>query len=229
MPRFQRLRQLVSTLAPEHVYRTIYDEELHSVIEGTEPLDHQGLQDFRTMDFSGKTVVDLGCNFGFFAFQASKLGAASVVGVDREPAVLEGAAMLRDIFGLKDISFVVCDIEQHPNSLTGKKFDVAMLVEFIGKTFVRGGMLARVLTFLENLSDKELLLSVQKSYMIRKELGATLGEMRQHYPDAYLQNGDVLVLEYVRDFFKGRWKVEMLSTVQEGYEKPRKYLRCVKN
>jgi len=228
MPRFQRLRELVSTLAPEHVYRTIYDENLIPVIEGTEPLDPQGLQDFRSMDFTGKSVVDLGCNFGFFAFQAKKLGAASVVGVDREMTVLEGAAILRDLFGLEDISFTTCDIETHPNSLSGKTFDVAMLVEFIGKTFVRNGMLARVLSFLESLSDKELVLSVQKSYMIRKELGATLDEMRQHYPDAYLQNGDVLVLEYVRDFFKGRWKVEMLSALEDGYEKPRKYLRCVK-
>lgn len=228
MPRFQRLRELVSTLAPEHVYRTIYDENLLPVIIGTEPLDPQGLEDFRTVDFTGKTVVDLGCNFGFFAFQAKKLGAASVMGVDREKAVLEGAAMLRDIFGLEGVTFTTCDIEANPNSLTGMTFDLAMLVEFVGKTFVRGGMLPQVLSFLEGLSAKELVLSVQKTYMIRKELGATLEEMRRHYPEAYLKDGDVLVLDYVRDFFKDRWKVEMLSTLENGYEKPRKYLHCVK-
>jgi len=224
MPRFQRLRELVSGLSPEHVYRTIYDENLNPVIVGTEPLDPQGLEDFRKVDFAGKSVVDLGCNFGFFAFQARRLGAASVVAVDRESGVLEGAAMLRDIFGLDGIDFLSCDIDQPGNCLSGRKFDTAMLVEFIGKTFVRAGLIPRTLAFLETLSDKELVLSVQKSYMIRKELGTTPDEMRRHYPDQYIKDGDVLVLDYVRDFFKDRWTIDMLSGVQDGYEKPRKYM-----
>ena len=228
MPRFERLRELVSGLEPEHVYRTIYDENLNPVIEGTEPLDPQGLQDFRKVDFAGKRVVDLGCNFGFFSFQARRLGAASVTGVDREEKVLEGAAMLRDIFGLDGVEFVSCDIEKPVASLTSRKFDTAMLVEFIGKTFVREGFIPPALAFLETLSDKELVLSVQKTYMIRKELGATVEEMRRHYPEAYIQGGDVLVLDFVRDFFKDRWKIEMLSDVADGYEKPRKYMRLSK-
>jgi SAM-dependent methyltransferase len=228
MARFARLRELVSGLDPVHVYRTIYDENLNPIVEGTESLDPEGLEDFRAVDFAGKRVVDLGCNFGFFAFQARRLGAQQVLGVDREEKVLQGAAMLRDIFGLDGVNFLACDIEVSPNGLTGQKFDMAMLVEFIGKTFVREGFIPRVLSFLETLSDKELLLSVQKTYMIRKELGSTLDKMRRHYPEAYLRDGDVLVLDFVRDFFKDRWKIEMLSEVQGGYEKPRKYLRLHK-
>lgn len=228
MPRFQRLRELVSGLAPEHVYRTIYDESYSPVIEGTEPLDPQGLEDFRKVDFKGKDVVDLGCNFGFFAFEAKRLGARRVLAVDREMKVLEGGEVLRDVFGLDGVDFASCDIEVTPNCLTGRKFDLAMLVEFIGKTFVREGFIPRTLAFLETLSDKEMVLSVQKTYMIRKELGSTLEEMRRHYPEAYLRDGDVHVLEFVLDFFKGRWKVEMLSTLCQGYEKPRKYLRLYK-
>ncbi|WP_243363222.1 methyltransferase domain-containing protein [Fundidesulfovibrio terrae] len=228
MPRFQRLREHVSGLEPEHVYRTIYDENLNPVIEGTEPLDPQGLQDFRKVDFTGKSVVDLGCNFGFFSFQARRLGAASVTGVDRESRVLEGAAMLREIFGLDGVEFVSCDIDVPLNCLCGRKFDTAMLVEFIGKTFVREGLIPRSLAFLETLSDTELVLSVQKTYMIRKELGSTVEEMRRHYPDRYLEDGDILVLDFVRDFFKDRWDIEMLSDIGDGYEKPRKYMRLRK-
>ncbi|MFZ5428007.1 MAG: methyltransferase domain-containing protein [Thermodesulfobacteriota bacterium] len=228
MPRFQRLRELVSGLAPEHVYRTIYDENYAPVIEGTEPLDPQGLDDFRKVDFKGKDVVDLGCNFGFFAFEARRLGAKQVLAVDRETKVLEGGQLLRDVFGLDGVDFVSCDIEINPNCLTGRKFDMAMLVEFIGKTFVREGFIPRTLAVLEGLSDKELVLSVQKSYMIRKELGSTPDEMRRHYPETYIRGGDVHVLEFVLDFFKDRWKVEMLSTIQEGYEKPRKFIRLHK-
>lgn len=123
------------------------------------------------------------------------------------------------------MEFVSCDIEKSPNCLTGRTFDMAMLVEFIGKTFVREGFVPRTLAFLETLSDRELVLSVQKSYMIRKELGSTPEAMRRHYPAEYVRGGDVLVLDYVLDFFKDRWKVEMLSSISDGYEKPRKYLR----
>jgi len=225
MPRFERLRELVSGLDPEHVYRTIYDENLCPVINGTEPLDPQGLDDFRKVDFSGKNVVDLGCNFGFFAFEARRLGAASVLAVDRAEKVLEGACMLKSIFGMDGVDFLACDIETPDNCLAGRTFDIAMLVEFIGKTFVRQGFIPATLAFLEQLSRKELVVSVQKTYMIRKELGSTVEEMRRHYPEAYLQGGDVLVLDYVRDFFKDRWNIEMLSDLCDGYEKPRKFLR----
>lgn len=228
MRRFDLLRELVSDIDREHVYRTIYDESLNPIIEGTEPLDPQGLEDFRKVDFKGKSVVDLGCNFGFFAFQARRRGARHVLAVDREKKVLQGAAMLRDIFGLDGVDFFPCDINTDSAVLAGRRFDTAMLVEFIGKTFVRSGLIPRTLAFLESLSERELVVSVQKSYMIRKELGATVEDMHRHYPEKYLRNGDVLVLDFVRDFFKDRWNVELLSELNEGYEKPRKYLRMYK-
>ena len=31
-----------------------------------------------------------------------------------------------------------------------------------------------------------------------------------------------------QDYFKDRWDVQMLSRIEDGYEKPRKYLRCVR-
>jgi len=228
MPRFDRLRELVSRMDPEHVYRTIYDENLRPIIKGTEDLDLQGLEDFRKVDFAGRDVVDLGCNFGFFAFEARRRGAASVTGVDREELVLQGASMLRDIFVMDGVEFVSCDIEQPVHCLVGRKFDIAMLVEFIGKTFVRQGLIPRTLAFLEGLSDRELVLSVQKSYMINKELGSTPREIGAHYPAPYIRDGEVKVLEFVLDFFKDRWKIEMLSDVADGYEKPRKYIRCTR-
>src|SRR5688500_4813236 len=36
-------------------------------------------------DLTGKTVLDLGCSFGFFCFEAVKRGASRVVGFDVDP------------------------------------------------------------------------------------------------------------------------------------------------
>ena len=42
-------------------------------------------------DMTGKTVLDLGCKFGFFCFEALKRGAKRAVGVDVDPYSLERA------------------------------------------------------------------------------------------------------------------------------------------
>jgi len=145
--------------------------------------------------------------------------------VDREERVLQGASMLREAFGVQAVEFMACDIETPGNCLSGRTFDVAMLVEFIGKTFVRAGLVESTLAFFETLSQRELVLSVQKSYWVRKELGSSMEAMRRLYPEPYVHDGEMRLLDYVRDFFKDRWNIQMLSDLEPGYEKPRKFLR----
>ena len=42
-------------------------------------------------DLSGKTVLDVGCNAGFYSIQMKRRGAARVVGIDSDPAKIEVA------------------------------------------------------------------------------------------------------------------------------------------
>ena len=54
-----------------------------------EPADHPAgtwrrIREVLPLDLSGKTVLDAGCNAGFFSFEAKKRGAARVLGVDRK-------------------------------------------------------------------------------------------------------------------------------------------------
>src|SRR5262245_13869656 len=51
-------------------------------------------------DLSGKTVLDIGCNAGFFAMRMKERGASRVVGIDTDPTVLRQARFLSDRFGL---------------------------------------------------------------------------------------------------------------------------------
>lgn len=64
-------------------------------------------------DLSGRSVLDLGCNYGFFCFEAKKRGAARVVGIDVDPENIRKARLLADCLGL-EVEFRLADIEREP-------------------------------------------------------------------------------------------------------------------
>jgi 2-polyprenyl-3-methyl-5-hydroxy-6-metoxy-1,4-benzoquinol methylase len=55
-------------------------------------------------DFTGKTVLDIGCNAGFYSFVTLIRGARSVVGIDSTVHYVEQARLLNEILGL-DVEF----------------------------------------------------------------------------------------------------------------------------
>lgn len=60
-------------------------------------------------DLTGKTVLDLGCNHGFFCFEAIRRGAARVVGIDHSPDIIRKARLLADAIG-SAVDFQVRDV-----------------------------------------------------------------------------------------------------------------------
>ena len=59
-----------------------------------------GIMDF-PKDLSGKTVLDIGTNDGFFAFEAERRGAKRIVAVDRCPPDHNGFAMAHSLLNSK--------------------------------------------------------------------------------------------------------------------------------
>jgi tRNA (mo5U34)-methyltransferase len=55
-------------------------------------------------DLTGKTVLDIGCNAGFYAMEMKRRGAARVVGIDSEELYLSQARFAAEVNGL-DIEF----------------------------------------------------------------------------------------------------------------------------
>ena len=55
-------------------------------------------------DWSGKKVLDFGCHYGYFSFEASKAGAI-VRGVENNTKTLNRARIIRDNIILQDVSF----------------------------------------------------------------------------------------------------------------------------
>src|SRR3954471_12763707 len=55
-------------------------------------------------DLTGKTVLDIGCNAGFYSMEMKRRGAARVLGIDFDEGYLEQARFAAGVEGL-DIEF----------------------------------------------------------------------------------------------------------------------------
>jgi tRNA (mo5U34)-methyltransferase len=74
--------------------------------EAGEPIDHpkdtwQGIRRHLPDDLSGKSVLDVGCNGGFYAVQAKRRNAARVLGVDSQRHHIRQALFVRRVLGLE--------------------------------------------------------------------------------------------------------------------------------
>lgn len=52
-------------------------------------------------DFSGRTVLDIGCNAGFYSLEMKRRGAERVLGIDSDPRYLRQAALAAEMTGLQ--------------------------------------------------------------------------------------------------------------------------------
>lgn len=108
-------------------------------------------------DLAGKTVLDIGCNAGFYSMELKRRGAARVVGVDSEDLYLEQARFAARVEGL-DIEYrklSVYDVAQ-----LGERFD---FVVFMGVLYhLRHPLLALDLLREHVVADLMLFQSMQR-------------------------------------------------------------------
>lgn len=103
-------------------------------------------------DLSGKSVLDIGCNAGFYSFEMKRRGAARVLGIDHDERYLEQARFAGSVLGFGDVEFrrgEVWDV-----GALGERFD---LVIFMGVLYhLRHPLLALDLIH-EHVADDLLL------------------------------------------------------------------------
>lgn len=98
-----------------HLAAQTYDKNYQDIV----PLGFRGYsRSYQTwdrirglVDWSGLSVVDLGCFHGYFSFRAKEAGASKVQGLDREEAVLVTSRMIGELEGL-DVEFIQWDDSQ---------------------------------------------------------------------------------------------------------------------
>ena len=208
MSKNAELKKIVAEVGEDLIWRPLYDfgqtrlaSGVGENIDGIDP-------EFKDLDFTGKSVCDLGCNMGHFSFYACERGARDVVGYDVEPKVIAGAKKLADLYSVKHVDFEICDFTKERPVRT---FDMGMLIDIIGKDGIRKGKLERMLRGLEQRSESEMLLTFRPEYYVNKHLGLKPENFLEMYPQAEIKEGLFSVLDFAVKIFAENWEMTYLS------------------
>ena len=61
-------------------------------------------------DLAGASVLDIGCNAGFYSFEMKKRGAGRVLGIETDPRYLEQGRLAAEALGFGDVEFRQCSV-----------------------------------------------------------------------------------------------------------------------
>jgi tRNA (mo5U34)-methyltransferase len=132
-------------------------------------------------DLTGWTVLDIGCNAGFYSFEMKARGASRVLGIDWAPRYLQQARFAAEVLGA-DVEFLQCSVWDIAN--LGERFD---LVIFMGVFYhLRHPLLALDLIHEHVAKDMLLLQSMQRGSreLIDVQQDYSLGEQAVfHLPE----------------------------------------------
>lgn len=117
----------------------------------------KGFQHVMPQDMTGMTVLDIGCNAGFYSLKAAERGAARVVAIDSDPRYLAQARFAAEQVGAR-IEFRQMDV--YNVASLGERFD---LVIFMGVLYhLRHPLLALDLIREHVAGDRMLFQSMQR-------------------------------------------------------------------
>jgi tRNA (mo5U34)-methyltransferase len=127
----EELRNKIEELGKHEAWFHCID--LGNGVKTREPVPH--LQDLWAMiqryipeDLSGKSVLDIGCNAGFFSVAAKQRNAGYVLGIDASPGFLRQAEFVKDALGL-EIEYKNMSIYELPS--LARTFDIVLCLGVI--------------------------------------------------------------------------------------------------
>jgi len=77
-------------------------------------------------DLTGKTVLDIGCNAGFYSVEMKRRGAARVLGIDADDHYLDQARFVAQTLGFADVEFR--NLSVYDVGRLGERFDVVIFM-----------------------------------------------------------------------------------------------------
>lgn len=76
-------------------------------------------------NLAGKSVLDIGCNAGFYAFEMKRRGAERVVGIDTDPRYLAQAKLASEVL---EIDIELRQLDVYGVDKLGERFDVVLFM-----------------------------------------------------------------------------------------------------
>lgn len=211
----EELQALLRCLGRENVWRPVVSPDNASLADGIGDENDGIVSYLHLIDFVNKTVIDLGCNLGYFSFIAKKAGATQVLGIDNDASLIRGCNIIKRLHQVEGVDFQVADIL----SLTGEfSFDIGMMIDFIGKNSIISGLFPKFLDVLELVSRKQMILSIRPVYRVAKHLGNDSQGLLQKYPEKYVHDGCFYALEYSLDRFSENWSIDTIGATYEKEE-----------
>lgn len=109
-------------------------------------------------DLTGKTVLDIGCNAGFYSIEMKRRGAERVIGIDSDDRYLAQARFAAEVLGFEDIEYR--NLSVYDVAKLGERFD---LVIFMGVLYhLRHPLLALDLIREHVAGDRMLFQTMQR-------------------------------------------------------------------
>lgn len=200
----EKLKALLSQVPPQSVWRDIFDSQGNCLAKGAGVLEDGIDASVNMLDFQGKSVLDLGCNFGHNSFLAIKGGARSVTGVDNDPLAIQGARLMASMRGATGAEFIEGDFKTMD---MGRRFDMVMLIDSVGKEHVGKGRLGSTLDVLKRLARNEIVLTLRPIYRIRKHFKMTEEECAALYPGPRVQGKHFHLALRTADMLEPDWRL----------------------
>ncbi|XPV77618.1 MAG: class I SAM-dependent methyltransferase [Desulfovibrio sp.] len=199
----QDLRRLIGLIGPGVIWREIKTPDGEVLDSGVGDISDWVYPD-HSLDFQGKSILDFGCNVGHGCFMAIERGASYALGIDREPLLIECASKMAELTHATDMEFVVDDLTSFQPE---REFDVAMLLDFVGKNTVAENHLDSVLDALGRMNTSELLLTLRPKYYVRKHLKSTVPALKQMYSDNCVDDECFYLVRYVLEKYADQWEL----------------------
>jgi SAM-dependent methyltransferase len=199
--------RLLDRVGSEDIWRSIYDADHVLLAAGHEDMRDGSPEVLSQINFRGRNVLDLGCNFGFYSFLAKRRGAKRVVGADIDARAIEGCELLQDLYGFVNMQFHALDFTSL--DLT-ERFHIGMLINFIGKRSLRKGI-QKVLDLLSRYSETTMVITARPSYDITGQLVTRPEQIIQHYGSSYIVGNRFDVMDYLKDFYGDQWHMSIIS------------------
>jgi tRNA (mo5U34)-methyltransferase len=146
-------------------------------------------------DLAGRTVLDIGCNGGFYALEMKRRGAERVVAVDADPDYLAQARFAAEVSGLE---IELRQLSVYDVGALGERFDIVL---FLGVLYhLRHPLLALDLIHEHVAGDLLVFQSMQRG---SREVAAAVPEDREFWDESAFDEPAYPKLHFVEHRYAG--------------------------